>query len=88
MINYGKTAAKQSHRDGYCKGSGSLVYAGNKTAGHDGDSEEFSTTDGEVIDPSAGSNAIKNGTGMFIGGYFVGILDSLSGVGAAPFLRY
>jgi hypothetical protein len=87
MINYGKLAVKPSHRDGCCKVSGSVVYAGGKTAQND-ESEEFSTTDGEVIDSSAGSDAIKKGTGMFIGGYFVGILDSLSGVAAAPFLRY
>ncbi|MBF8965171.1 hypothetical protein I0P70_18120 [Pontibacter sp. FD36] len=52
------------------------------------DSQEYSTIDGEVINSSLGSDAVKKGTGLFIGDYFVGILDSLSGVNNMPYLRY
>ncbi|SIT82603.1 hypothetical protein [Pontibacter indicus] len=52
------------------------------------DSIEYSTIDGEVIDSTLGTDAVKKGTGLFIGDYFVGILDSLSGKSNVPYLRY
>lgn len=87
MKNYGSKAGKLKHKEGNCKTSGSVGYTGSKSA-QDDESEDFSTTDGEVIDSSAGTDAVRKGKGMFIGGYFVGILDTLSGVAATPFLRY
>ena len=53
------------------------------------DSLEYSTIDGEVINSTLGTDAVKKGTGLFIGEYFVGILDSLSsGMSNVPYLRY
>ncbi|PVY40146.1 hypothetical protein [Pontibacter virosus] len=52
------------------------------------ESIEYSTIDGEVINSTLGSDAVKKGTGLFIGDYFVGILDSLSGMSNVPYLRY
>ncbi|MBX0332932.1 hypothetical protein K3G39_06755 [Pontibacter sp. HSC-14F20] len=59
-----------------------------KQNSHVDESQDYSTIDGEVINSSLGSDAVKKGTGLFIGDYFVGILDSLSGVNNMPYLRY
>ena len=52
------------------------------------ESLEYSTIDGEVINSTIGSDAVEKGNGLFIGDYFVGILDSLSGVSKMPYVRY
>ena len=52
------------------------------------ESMEYSTIDGEVVNSTMGCDAVKKGKGLFIGDYFVGILDSLTGMGNTPYLRY
>ncbi|GAB3199587.1 hypothetical protein ABID22_002383 [Pontibacter aydingkolensis] len=49
---------------------------------------DFSTIDGGVITYNAGTKAISNGAGIFIGDYFVGISDSYHSISNLPFVRY
>lgn len=58
------------------------------STGWEESSREYSTIDGEVINRTDGSDAVSKGKGLFIGDYFVGIPDSLSGWAGAPHLRY
>ncbi|PKV75819.1 hypothetical protein [Pontibacter ramchanderi] len=83
MKTYENTAVKPINSSGSRNHLKSL-----KPATQNEDSLEYSTIDGEVINSTLGSDAVKKGTGLFIGDYFVGILDSLSGVGNVPYLRY
>ncbi|RDV17076.1 hypothetical protein DXT99_00735 [Pontibacter diazotrophicus] len=48
----------------------------------------FSTTDGHVVTFNAGTNAISNGAGIFIGDYFVGFADGPFSDTAMPFIKY
>lgn len=48
----------------------------------------FSTTDGHVVTYNAGTNAISNGAGIFIGDYFVGFADNAFADAAMPFIKY
>ncbi len=49
---------------------------------------DFSTTDGGMITYNAGTKAIDNGAGIFIGDYFVGVSDSYHTISNMPFVRY
>jgi hypothetical protein len=40
------------------------------------DQIEYATIDGGVVDHYACEQAVSNGAGIFIGGYFVGVTDS------------
>jgi hypothetical protein len=86
MKYYGNSAVKSGLGSGVCAVLSAIQPA--KTNKQVEAAIDFSTIDGEVIDSSVGSDAVKKGTGLFIGGYFVGILDSFSGIGNTPFLRY
>ena len=83
MKTYENNAANQSKHAGNCNYLKSV-----KPATLNDDSVEYSTIDGEVVDSTLGTDAVKRGTGLFIGDYFVGILDSLSGKSNMPYLRY
>ena len=48
----------------------------------------FSTIDGSMVTYNAGTHAISNGAGIFIGDYFVGLADSNYADAAMPFIRY
>ena len=48
----------------------------------------FSTIDGGVINYNAGTKAIDNGAGIFIGDYFVGVSESYQSISNTPFVRY
>lgn len=49
----------------------------------------FPTTDGSVMTYHAGTNAVRSGAGIFIGGYFVGVTeDSLLTENHMPFIKY
>lgn len=48
----------------------------------------FSTIDGSVITFNAGTNAVSNGAGIFIGDYFVGVADHFLSISNMPFVRY
>ncbi|MBC5994364.1 hypothetical protein [Pontibacter cellulosilyticus] len=49
---------------------------------------DFSTIDGGVITYNAGTKAISNGAGIFIGDYFVGMSDNYHSISNMPFVRY
>ncbi|WP_439882272.1 hypothetical protein ACSX1A_03725 [Pontibacter sp. MBLB2868] len=49
---------------------------------------DYSTIDGGMVNHNAGSQAISNGSGIFIGDYFVGISDSYQSISNLPFVRY
>lgn len=49
---------------------------------------DFSTIDGGVIAYNAGTKAINNGAGIFIGDYFVGVSDCYQSIGNTPYIRY
>lgn len=87
MKHYGKSARKarqkaanSCHNVSECNNFKKLAFEEDET--------ECSTIDGEMINRSMGTDAVKKGNGLFIGDYFVGILDSLSGFGNIPSLRY
>ncbi|WP_299708250.1 hypothetical protein [uncultured Pontibacter sp.] len=86
MKYYGSKAVKSGLESGVCAVLSAIQPAKAYTQVEA--AIDFSTIDGEVIDSSVGSDAVKKGNGLFIGGYFVGILDSFSGIGNTPFLRY
>lgn len=48
----------------------------------------FSTIDGSMVSFNAGTSAINNGAGIFIGDYFVGFADSQCADTAMPFIKY
>ncbi|MDO6388504.1 hypothetical protein Q4E40_00095 [Pontibacter sp. BT731] len=83
MKTYENKAAKPKQDVGNCSYLKSV-----KPVAQTDDSLEYSTIDGEVINSTLGTDAVKKGTGLFIGEYFVGILDSLSGMSNVPYLRY
>jgi hypothetical protein len=86
MINYGN-AVVMPGTAGNCATNLQSVFSA-KLQSQEEESMEYSTIDGEVINSMMGSDAVKKGKGLFIGEYFVGILDSLSGMGTTPYLRY
>lgn len=49
---------------------------------------EYSTIDGEMITSTDGTDAVSKGKGLFIGDYFVGILDCFASISNKPYLRY
>ncbi|GAB3530510.1 hypothetical protein GCM10027443_11240 [Pontibacter brevis] len=48
----------------------------------------FSTIDGSMVTFNAGTNAINNGAGIFIGDYFVGFADSCHTDADMPCIKY
>lgn len=48
---------------------------------------EFATIDGGVIDYTACEEAVSNGDGIFIGGYFVGVAENSHCYVQQPFIR-
>ncbi|MCX2740773.1 hypothetical protein [Pontibacter anaerobius] len=48
----------------------------------------YATIDGNVVTYHAGSSAVSNGAGIFIGDYFVGLADNYESVSITPFIRY
>ncbi|WP_347158606.1 hypothetical protein [Pontibacter chitinilyticus] len=48
----------------------------------------FSTIDGSVITYNAGTHAVSNGAGIFIGDYFVGVTEQFLSICNTPFIRY
>lgn len=48
----------------------------------------YATIDGNMVTHLAGSDAVSNGAGIFIGDYFVGIADTYQSVSITPFVRY
>ena len=48
----------------------------------------FSTIDGSMVTLNAGTKAINNGAGIFIGDYFVGLADGPFTDSAMPFIKY
>jgi hypothetical protein len=49
---------------------------------------DFSTIDGGVVTYNAGTRAISNGAGIFIGDYFVGVSESYQSITNLPCVRY
>ncbi|MBD1395883.1 hypothetical protein H9Q13_01795 [Pontibacter sp. JH31] len=66
----------------------STTFAPPRNGHQEEDSMEYATIDGEVVTCIAGASALEKGAGIMIGDYFVGILESLSGLSSKPFLRY
>ena len=52
-----------------------------------GDKQEFATIDGGVIDYQACEQAVSNGAGIFIGGYFVGVMEYTQCYSQQTFMR-
>lgn len=48
----------------------------------------FSTIDGNVVTYYDGASAVSNGAGIFIGDYFVGIVDNILSSCNIPFIQY
>lgn len=59
-----------------------------QTADLEEDVLRFSTTDGSMMTYHAGTNAVRNGAGIFIGGYFVGVAEESMFAGNMPFIHY
>jgi hypothetical protein len=57
-------------------------------ASHSEDFFGFSTTDGRMVTFNAGQHAISKGAGIFIGEYFVGLVDSYFADAAMPCIKY
>lgn len=49
---------------------------------------DYSTIDGGVIASNTGRNAVDSGAGIFIGDYFVGVIDSFISSCNVPYVRY
>lgn len=48
----------------------------------------YATIDGNVVTYHAGSSAVSNGAGIFIGDYFVGLTENYESFSMTPFVRY
>ncbi|GAA4444769.1 hypothetical protein GCM10023188_47160 [Pontibacter saemangeumensis] len=68
--------------------TGLTSFTAKPTAAPEEDALRFSTTDGSMMTYSAGTNAVSNGAGIFIGGYFVGLTDESLLTGSMPFIKY
>jgi hypothetical protein len=86
MKHYGNTAVTAGLDSGYCAVL-SVTHPGQKN-NQEEETIAYSTIDGEMINSAIGSDAVKKGKGLFIGDYFVGILDSFAAIGNTPYLRY
>lgn len=49
---------------------------------------DYSTIDGGVIASNTGRSAVDSGAGIFIGDYFVGVIDSFISSCNIPYVRY
>ncbi|WP_125185499.1 hypothetical protein [Botryobacter ruber] len=61
-------------------------FSSNLTSGSE--VAEYSTIDGRVITHTACAHAVSNGSGIFIGDYFVGLTESNTLFGNTHFIRY
>lgn len=86
MNIYGNSAVQNSFESGSCAVLTTLSSSKNNL--QEDEAVEYSTIDGEVITSVAGTSALEKGAGILIGDYFVGILESFSGLSSRPFLRY
>ncbi|RIJ41404.1 hypothetical protein [Pontibacter oryzae] len=59
-----------------------------KVVSFDDEPAGYATIDGNMVTHLAGSDAVSNGAGIFIGDYFVGIADTYQSISITPFVRY
>lgn len=88
-MNISATSFRPNSFDSLGRNLGLAFVTSKLTAALEEDVLRFSTTDGSMMTYHAGTNAVSNGAGIFIGGYFVGVTDdSVLAGNHMPFIKY